>query len=82
MWSIFRKLILWLKENDHTKILVNLDWRRFKERFTQYKGTNYPYIKNEVDQTLEDLSNIFEKNVFVNLLSPLEEHIVQQLEEV
>ena len=45
IWSIFRQLIVHVKQNKKIKLLANLDWKKFKERLNQYKGINYPYLK-------------------------------------
>jgi hypothetical protein len=80
VWFIFRTLIAALKQNKNTKALANLEWKTFKARLENYNGINYPYLKIEVDETLEELSKMSQNNILFNLFPSSEEQIAQKLQ--
>ena len=62
IWSIFGKIITTLAQNNKAKLIENLDWRGLKEKLNSYHGMKYPYLKIEVDETLEGITKAKSKN--------------------
>ena len=55
IWCIFKKIVSQLIATNQSNLIEMLDWNALKDKLENYYAIRYPYVKMEVNQTLNEL---------------------------